>query len=529
MSSLPLRYGVLLLLLLLLATPGTTTSAPPDAVGYRAGAASRTITPPDWMVRRYWMAGYSPDRYATAVHDPLVARALVIDDGRGPVVVVTMDLLGLTSNDAETVQAAIAARVPALAGRILLHATHNHEGPDTVGLWGGRGLLPFLNPRPQDYIDYIALRAAAAVEEAWTARRPVQVTAARIDNAVLADLFGDSRPPQVSDPAARLLIFADGDDVVATLVNWASHPEVLGPDNRAFTADYVPWVVAEIEEQLGGRALFVNGAIGGLLSSDRSEILPAYPRHSFEKAEAVGREVAIRLLQRLESPGSGDRVEQFATLPPITLQSRRYYVPVDNGLLVIGQRLGLVPKTLFFQFQIPPEEWWRPPTAPTTIYTDFEASFLTMGPISILTMGGELYPELLVGGIDPAVGIPPYNSAPAEVPLVANPRWTLYPYQFFFGLTNDFIGYVIPQSEWDGWLDGEYGEEFSTSPDEGSILSWNLHLLLLGYESGTYPPTDAHPSWLVEPSRSPEIQPLDPRLPASLHRLYRPAPYPRGR
>lgn len=476
--------------------------APPATAGdvrYLAGAASADVTPIDWQEERYWLAGFGVDRWAESVHDPLLARVLVLDDGSAGVAIVTLDLLGVCSNDIRLIRDAVEASVPAVAGRVLVHSTHSHEGPDTIGLWGGRGDVPFLNPRPLDYIELIADRAAAAALEAWTARREVSVTFAELDNGRFADLFTDSRDPQVSDPFARLIVLEALDGgTVATLVNWASHPEVLGDENTALTADYPKWVADEIEEQEGGRAMLVNGAIGGLLSSGSDSIFPDLPPDSFEKAEAIGREVGARFLEGLREPGEGERVETFDLLPPMTWRSRTYYVPVENPLYLIAQPLGRIPKDLFFQFEIPEAERWRPDWQIFAVYTDFEASVLTLGPATVLTMGGELYPELLVGGVEP-LGDPPYVDEPAEPPLVDNPVFAQAEYQFFFGLTNDFTGYVVPVQQWDGWYGGEYGEEFATSWDEAQIMSWNLHLLLAGFESFEYPAVP--PPFLPRPNR----------------------------
>jgi RTX calcium-binding nonapeptide repeat (4 copies) len=455
------------------------------SVSYHVGVSKADITPSDWQTRTYWLAGFGLNRPATSVNDPLFARAMVIDDGTTPFAIVTLDLLGLTSVDVEQVQKAIAAQVPELGDRILIHATHTHEAPDTVGLWGGAGSTPFANPRPLDYIEAIASQSAKAVAEAWSLRQPTTVKVANIDQTALKDLVVDSRPPTVYDPAARLLVFSNGDQVVGSLVNWASHPEVLGSENQAITADFVKWLIDEMDTQLGGQTLFVNGAIGGLLTSESRNILPNLPRRSFEKAEAVGREVAKRLLQQINNPSTTDLIETYDTLPPIQYRTRTFYLPIENPIYLLANAFGRVPAKTYRQDEIPLEERRRDANS-STLYVQTEVTFVDFGSISILTMGGELYPQLLVGGIDPSIGIAPYNTAPLEVPLVNNPEWASDPFKFFFGLTNDFLGYFVPQAEWDGWSEGFYGEEFSPAPDAGSILSQNLHLLLSGYETGEY-------------------------------------------
>jgi Ca2+-binding RTX toxin-like protein len=468
-------------------------------VVYKAGSAEVDITPVDWARRRYWLAGFDPNRPATSVHDPLYARALVVDDGINPMAVVTLDLLGMVSDDIQIIRDAITTKVPELGNRILVHTTHNHEAPDTIGLWGGHGLIPFLNPRPLDYIQAIATKVADAVERSWNSREAVSLKVANIDSTILEDLVVDSRPPYVADPLAHLLIFSARDRVLGTLINWASHPEVLGDQNQAITADFVKWVIDETEAQLGGNALFINGAIGGLLSSSDPNILPALPDESFQKAEVLGREVARRLLQRVKNPGATDLVESLTNVSPISYSQRKFYLPVDNPLFLAAKEANRLPTTLYRQNQVPVQERWRSSSESLTSYIETESNFITLGPVSILTMGGELYPELLVGGIDPSIGSSPDNQSVLEVPLILNPSLDDSRYQFFFGLTNDFYGYVLPRSEWDGSSGGYYGEQFATSADGGSILSYNLHLLMLGYETGQYP--DNFPAFLVEPNR----------------------------
>lgn len=453
---------------------------------YQVGVAKANITPSDWQSRTYWLAGFNADRPATRVNDPLYARAMVVDDGATPLAIVTLDLIGLSAPDVQRVQEAIAAKVPQLANRILVHATHTHASPDTIGLWGGVGPVPFLNPRPLDYIETIAAQASKAVKSAWMNRKAATLKVANIDQKVLQDLVVDYRPPDVFDPAARLLMFSSGQQVVGTLVNWASHPEVLGEKNQAITADFVKWVVDEMEAKLGGQTLFVNGAVGGLLTSESSDILPNLPRKSFQKAEAIGRQVAQRLLKQLNNPGVTDRIEPLSQLSPIEYRSRMFYLPVENPLYISAKSLNRIPTPTFRQDQIPTPERRRA-AGSQTLYVKTEVNYVDFGAVSFLTMGGELYPQLLVGGIDPTIGTAPYNQAPLEPPLVNHPDWAGDPFKFFFGLTNDFLGYFVPQAEWDGWFEGYYGEQFSPAPDAGTILSENLRWLLAGYETGEYP------------------------------------------
>ncbi|RKY63725.1 MAG: hypothetical protein DRP99_03535, partial [Candidatus Latescibacterota bacterium] len=55
----------------------------------KAGAACLDITPPLGVA----MAGYRRARYAKGIHDPLCAKALVLDDGRTQIALVALDLI----------------------------------------------------------------------------------------------------------------------------------------------------------------------------------------------------------------------------------------------------------------------------------------------------------------------------------------------------------------------------------------------------------------------------------------------------
>jgi hypothetical protein len=92
----------------------------------------------------------------------------------------------------------------------------------------------------------------------------------------------------------------------------------------------------------------------------------------------------------------------------------------------------------------------------------------------ILTVPGEIYPELVNGGMARYVGAD-YPEAPLE-PVLREHLQTKY--QFILGLGNDEIGYLIPKAEWDEeppWLRNAvqpwYGEINSVGPEAaGAVL-----------------------------------------------------------
>src|SRR2546423_449740 len=96
-----------------------------------AGICETDITPPGGV----WMCGYAfRPTGCVAVHDPLYARALVLDDGSASVAILGLDLIGLDFDMVETVRAGVTEQTGIPASAIMLNATHTHAGhPTTLG------------------------------------------------------------------------------------------------------------------------------------------------------------------------------------------------------------------------------------------------------------------------------------------------------------------------------------------------------------------------------------------------------------
>ncbi|MFM8573246.1 MAG: hypothetical protein ACKOAU_16740 [Pirellula sp.] len=91
----------------------------------RVGFGKADITP----VRPTPMAGYYGVRYSTATHDPLWAKATVLDDGSTQVAIVALDLISTNPWMVRETRKRIeeALRIP--ASHVMISATHSHTGP----------------------------------------------------------------------------------------------------------------------------------------------------------------------------------------------------------------------------------------------------------------------------------------------------------------------------------------------------------------------------------------------------------------
>jgi hypothetical protein len=102
-----------------------------------------------------YLAGFGNDRLATGKHDDLWARALVLEHGEQRIAIVSVDLLGYYSNanyyGAREVRDLLDPKLG--IQEVLITSTHNHEGPDTVGVWGVDSLHDGKYPRYLHFVD----------------------------------------------------------------------------------------------------------------------------------------------------------------------------------------------------------------------------------------------------------------------------------------------------------------------------------------------------------------------------------------
>ncbi|UCH36410.1 MAG: hypothetical protein JSV65_08670, partial [Armatimonadota bacterium] len=224
---------------LLLGVMGLCASQVEAAIS--AGAAKAKITPEGQV----WIAGYEGNRRSEAVHDDLWARAMVLKSGHQMLAIASVDLLGFPNLYLKRVREMVEA-VPDDA--ILVAATHNHSGPDVIGLWGPTEGESGVD---QAYVESLIKTVAQVIEDAADNLAPASLKCAAGD---LPGVSKNSRIPGILDTELGALQ-AVGEDgkVIATLVNFACHPEIM--QNNYLTADFPNWTYQRIEEKAGGVAL----------------------------------------------------------------------------------------------------------------------------------------------------------------------------------------------------------------------------------------------------------------------------------
>lgn len=387
-----------------------------------AGASAVRITPEVGEGRApVYLAGFGQDRTAESVHDDIWARALVLSSAGERYAFVALDLIGYGGHRIDAASARVEKEVGIPATHVVVSSSHTHHGPDAIGIWGPRPTRSGIDPAFLDRVDgaiFDSVRQAAA------ALVPVRLRAGEVE---VPEVLRDSREPQVMDPVLRTLHFETaGGETVATVFVYAMHPEVLWSRNRVLTSDYPHFIRARAEGALGGTALFFPGAVGGMQT-------PKVPEHDFASAEWVGNTLADRGIGSL-------REAEWLASPPIRLVSRRISFPVENLMFRVAIGMGVIPGGKHLEYsERGIARLLETPRVPSRL------AAISIGPLRIATLPGELFPEL---------------AEPIRAHMKTGPKILL-------GLAGNELGYILPREQWNPL---DYEESMSLGIETGPIL-----------------------------------------------------------
>lgn len=287
--------------------------------GLQAGAAAVCITPPVGVD----LAGYSGRQGSSVgIHDDLYGKALVLDDGRTRLAVVTLDLIGLDEAAVHQVRARVAERTAIPADHVMVAASHTHSGPMPAVADNPYRRLRVYGWRPdEDWTRTLLKDLSGAVVAAWHGRRPAKVGAGSGELTGLAynrRHFVDGGTP--IDPAVGVILVTDADDApLAVLYTYACHPVTQRESNLLISADY-PGVASRLVEQSfpGAVALFANGCCG-----DQDPVHALWG--SYRGTERAGLMLGSEVVQVVARLLAGGRVSDD---PRLAVAARRMTVPM---------------------------------------------------------------------------------------------------------------------------------------------------------------------------------------------------------
>lgn len=385
------------------------------AQALRAGAAVRVITPDPLLPVSGGIGTPNPTHEKKG---ELTVRALVLEKGSTRIAIVGVDNLGWTAVLGDRSRALIKGIPPE---NVLIGATHTHSAPDAYAFPDESGRTG----ADLQYLDWCTHQIADAVNEAVRNLMP----------AVLKTAVGEARgkiaynyyADQLYDPRCGVIqaLAATGEGKgrpIATLVNYAIHPEVIGSHRGILSPDLCGPLYDRIVSKGGGVALFMNSAQGGMVTAD-NRLGNGKEANDFEECTRIGQLLADEALRIVgDAPVQND--------PSLICASRVIKLPVENPVMKY-----ILNKTPL-----------RSPSAGEDSVST-RINLLNIGSAQVLTIPGEALPN---------IGY-----------YVKRHMHTSQP--FLFGLTNDAFGYMLTKVDFRSFKRYEYVSNTSLGEMTGEI------------------------------------------------------------
>ena len=396
------------LLLLLLCSASFVLNC---AAEFRAGIAVRIVTPDPLLPVS---GGVGPSHKVTRKEGELTVRALVLEQDNTRVAIVSADFLGFPGALGNRARAAV-KDIP--AENILIGATHTHSAPDCYGFPDGKGGTA----SDSNYVASVCVRMAEAINEAVSKLQPVKLKIAtgKANGKIAYNYYA----PQLYDPRCHVIQALDGSGKpVATLVNYAIHPEVLGNSVGICSPDLIGPLYARIAAKGGGTGIFMNSAQGGMVTAD-NRVPEGRDARTWAECERIGTLLADEALRIIQ-----DAPEQPS--PKLVCRSRPLTLPVESPLM----------RALFKQLP-------GSPGGDTKSVTT-QLNVVNIGNAQILTIPGEALPN---------IGYYLKRKMHGQ-------------HNLLFGLTNDAFGYILTKEDYDSFERYSYVSRTSLGEHTGQVL-----------------------------------------------------------
>lgn len=380
---------------------------------FRAGIAVRKVTPDPLLPVS---GGIGPSNPVKEKRGDLTVRALVFSQDGTQVAIVSTDFLGFPGVLGDRIRALV-KEIP--AENILIGATHTHSAPDMYGFPDGKGGFS----TDLNYVQHVVTMAAEAIREAHHALQParIRVASGQAKGKIAFNAYADA----LYDPRCHVIqaLATDG-HVIATLVNYAVHPEVLGSDVGLCSPDLVGPLYDRLSEQGAGVGIFMNSAQGGMVTADnRGE--NGKDRRTWEECVRIGNLLADESLRLIaKAPVQAD--------PKLFVASRVITIPVESKMMLEITRKSPL--------------GYPAPEDGNKIKT--RLNLINLGNAQILTIPGEALPNI-------------------GFYLKRKMHGT---HNLLFGLTNDALGYMLTKVDYASFRRYDYITRTSLGEMTGEIL-----------------------------------------------------------
>lgn len=392
---------------------------------FKVGAGSRIITPNPLLPIS---GGMGPSKPAKGKRGELRVRAVVFKNDQMAFAIVSLDLLGFPSVLCDRVCRNVKG-IP--AENILIGSTHCHSAPDCYALPDGRGG----HTGNLKYIDFVCDKTAKAINEAIENARPAALKIAT--DEAQGKIAYNYYAPDLYDRRMSVIQAVSTDNsnaggIIATIVNYAIHPEVLGSGQGFLSPDLVGPLCDHVQAQTDGMAMFINGAQGGMVTADNRKLDQPNgsgrgyweDENSWDECLRIGHTMADEALRMIKDASVQQNPAMHCTAVNVKF-------PVESELMwavVTGSPLNY------------PHNDDHSITA--------RINLVNLGNAQILTIPGEALPN---------IGFYLKRKMRGQ-------------HQLLFGLTNDAFGYILTKVDFNSFPRYDYVSRTSLGEMTGEIL-----------------------------------------------------------
>lgn len=450
----------------------TFLDAPAADAEWHLGFGKASLVPENLRngSKEYYTGGYFTQKI-NGVLDDQSANAIALSDnsGRGTVVMVSVDGIGINNADVRTIRAEAERKLAELGIEsdivaININATHCHTVPDTQGF--GLALipkvfqnifsfLPFLEPSrsidPEVYEMLIGGTSDAIVEAYRNMEsgdlyyfETVGIGRSERNQNFLDDeydyLFNKRYNKEGYQHVFACFKFVPDNPASMSTVfaNLGAHPTTINRETELLSADF-PHYMEEKMNEAGMNFAFIQGAQspisvnkGGVTTQSvvdevNAEIAADPSIEPYANAKSIGYEFTRLILEAQE--------DARPVAPVLNVRMAEVTVPMDYGLMELGAVSGLLGTTTV-----------EDESSPCGYSVITEVGYLEIGTdIVMLTVPGELIPQLVYGEVvdksESYLGQDWELDITAE--LIGEGKTVLV-----MGLCNDALGYIVPDNDY---------------------------------------------------------------------------------
>ena len=484
---------------------------PAQNAAWSLGYARASLVPADWQEHDYYLGGFIAiengfTNRVEEIIDDMSVRVIALSDGsdRGVSLFGTIDSIGVSNKDIRAIRALVAKEAQArgiVLNAVNVSSTHCHSCIDTQGLWTNMfkkavknlfaaftGLTKIESGTDEAYLAFLHQTVAEAMLKAISDMKRGTLTYAVKD--IGKDYFSNKNRKSATSLPSQLhrFLFTPEDPAAkpTVIANLGAHPDVAGlptesNSGRALSGDYIYYMGDELEKH-GYNFMFFNGAIAGIYigrgpSGDGIDL-----EHRYQISERYGRELGRILLamtlteeeilasdlydaetieqERAASDSYTLWCEHWVPVqarvldPLLNLRLKEVCVPVTNPLILLAGKLKLANYNIL-----------KDGKGKYAVVT--EIGYLQLGDVPVALVPGELVSDLYAGGASLTkegsangadFGHPSLQALFGENALC-------------FGLTNDAIGYIVPDNDYKlAIVDDHYQESISLGAATASTL-----------------------------------------------------------